>query len=325
MRLRSRNHEDGRESESDHLPPTPPPSPVPNRKQNNQDAFNNIYKDLSQPGAYTQKIKRYLRQNVTHSLHKSVRKKFKRRRIITHYPGQIVQMDLIDMQKYYTINSHYKYILVVLDLFSKQLWMEPLKSKEGHETAQAIRRIFHKMTFPVQSVIFDEGKEFLNQHVNLLFAQFGIHSYSIHTKTKAGAVERVNKTIKNMIWKIFTETKKNRWIDKLEEIQRNYNSTYHRTIRMAPKEVTWENRKKVFKTMFPEIRDKINCRLKVGDKVRVALNKELFEKGYKVNWSEDIFTIVNSFQRGGVCWYRIKDKDNRIYPKGKYFFQLNKV
>ena len=139
---------------------------------------------------------------------------------------------------------------MVLDLFSKQLWMQPLKSKEGHETAQAIRKIFHKMSFPVQTVIFDEGKEFINQDVNLLFSQFGVHSYHIHTKMKAAAAERVNRTVKNMIWKIFTETKKKRWIDKLEDIESNYNATYHRSIKMAPNDVTWEIVKKYLRQCF---------------------------------------------------------------------------
>ena len=138
-------------------------------------------------------------------------------------------------------------------------------------------------------------------------------------------MERVNKTLKERIWKLFTETGRKRWIDNLEDIQSNYNNTYHNTIKMRPNDVTWHNRKEVFKNAFPDITDKINCRLKKGDRVRVALNKEKFEKSYTVNWSEDIFTIVRVFQRSGVCWYRLKDTNGNIYPRGKYFYQLNKV
>ena len=46
---------------------------------------------------------------------------------MTHYPGQIVQSDLIDMQKFSTKNSGYNYILVVIDCFSKFLWCVPLR------------------------------------------------------------------------------------------------------------------------------------------------------------------------------------------------------
>ena len=189
-----------------------------------QKAFDIVYSDLQQPGSFSSKIKRYLENNKTHSLHKAVRKNFKRRKIITHYPGQIVQMDLIDLQKFSTSNSGYHWILVALDCFSKRLWLRALKKKEATETANAIRSIFYDMDYPVQTIIFDEGKEFLNKEVNMLFAQFNIHSYHIRTKIKAGAVERVNKTIKQIIWKLFTEIGRKRWIDKLEDIQSNYNN-----------------------------------------------------------------------------------------------------
>ena len=297
----------------------------PPAQNDKQKAFDTVYSDLQQPGSFSRKIIRYLRKNKTHSLHKSVRKNFKRRRIITHYPGQIVQMDLIDLQKFSGSNSGNRWILVALDCFSKKLWMRALKRKEGGETATEMRSIFHDMDYPVQTVIFDEGKEFLNNDVNMLFAQFNIHSYHIRTKMKAGAVERVIKTIKTKIWKIFTESGRKRWVDKLEDIQSNYNNTYHTTIKMTPNEVTSHNRKQVFKNMFPHINDRITCRLKRGDNVRIALNKEIFDKSYKVNWSEDIFIIAKVFQRSNVCWYRLKDQSGNIYPKGKYFYQLNKV
>ena len=80
-----------------------------------------------------------------------------------------------------------------------------------------------------------------------------------------------------------------------------------------------------FKASFPKINSVIKCRLREGDQVRIALNKDIFEKGFTVNWSDDIFTIVASFQKNGVCWYRLKDAKGEIYPKVKYFYQLNKV
>jgi hypothetical protein len=300
---------------------TPVPLPAPN----NQEAFNQIYKDLSQPGSFTQKIKKYLNSNATHSLHKPRRKKFKRRRIITHYPYQIVQMDLMDLQKLSGNNSGYNYILLCIDCFSKKIWLRKLKTKTGLETSEAIKSIIIANDWPPQTVIFDEGLEFYNKHVNMLFAQYNIHFYSIRTSTKAGAAERAIRTIKSQIWKIFTEKNTKRWVDFLEEVQDNYNNTYHRTIKRSPNQVTWENRKEVFKTMFPEINDRIKCKLKEGNKVRVALFKDIFKKGYTQNWSSEIYTIDKVFQKAGVCWYRIRDHTGTIYPKTKYYYDLNLV
>ena len=280
---------------------------------------------MTQPGAYTNKILKYLRKNETHSLFKRRRKVFPRRRIITRYPGNIVQSDLIDMQKFSGRNSGYNFILVVIDCFSKKLWTRPLKTKRGDETADALRSILESMKYPVQTMIFDEGLEYVNKFVSNVLSEFNIHSYHIKSKLKASSAERVNKTIKQALWKIFHETKKTRWIDILDDVVDNYNSTYHNRIKMAPNDVTWENRVTVFQNSFPKIKQRIACKLKKGDKVRVKLNKDLFEKGFTQNWSDDIYTVVASFQKNGVCWYRIKDAQGQIYPKYKYFYELNKV
>ena len=294
--------------------------------------FDENFTNFDQPGAYSRKILHYLKQkekelrkNKVYSLHGPRRKKFPRRKLIVYYPGQIIQMDLVDMQKISTKNKNFKYILMIIDCFSKKTWAEPLKSKRGEEVAVKIKNVFENMKYPVQSVIFDEGLEFKNRQVKKLFHQYGIHSYSILTEKKAGAVERVNRTIKSIIWKYFTDKNTQKWIEVLPKIVNNYNSTYHRTIKMAPNDVSFENREKVFKKMFPKISASRVCKLAVGNKVRVALYKKIFKKGYTINWSEEIFTVTKIKQRLGVCWYQISDQSGNIYPKFKYYYDLRLV
>jgi hypothetical protein len=244
---------------------------------------------------------------------------------MTYYPGQIVQSDLIDMQKFSTKNSGFNFILVVIDCFSKFLWCYPLQNKTAKENGAGLRRILNTMKYPVQTMIFDEGLEYVNSIVQNLLKERGIYSYHIPTKTKASSAERVIKTIKNMLWKIFTHEKSNRWIDKLDALVENYNHTYHKTIQMQPNQVTWDNRKKVFKVMYPKKSIKVFCRLIKGDKVRIALEKNIFEKGFTQNWGKDIFEIARVFQKNGVCWYRLIDENKNIYHKFKYFYQLRQV
>ena len=189
---------------------------------------------MTQPGAFTNKLMRYLRKNKLHSLHRPKRRKFPRRKIITRYPGNIIQSDLIDMQKYSTKNSGYNFILVVIDCFSKKLWIRPLKRKRGDETAQALRSILLSMKYQVQSLIFDEGLEYVNQYVENVLDEYNIHSYHIRTKLKASSAERVNRTIKEQIWKYFTQTGKERWIDIIDDIVDNYNSGNDMTMKVMP-------------------------------------------------------------------------------------------
>ena len=340
MRLRSKRNQTGSESprenqnlenEENTIQQNPNQENQENQQRNiqatltNQQAFDQVYHDLAQPGSFTRKIEKYLRANQTHSLHKPRRKKFKRRRIIVYYPSQIVEMDLIEMRQISGNNRNYKYILLAIDLFSKKIWLRKMKTKSGPETADAIKSILVSMEYPPQTVIFDEGLEFYNRYVDMLFSQYSIHYYSIKSSTKAGAAERANRTIKSMIWKFFTEFKTKTWVNKLNEFESTYNNTYHRIIKRSPNEVTWADRKKIFKLMYPNIDDRIDCKLQVNDKVRVALKKSIFEKGYTQNWTKEIFTVVKVRQRSGVCWYRIKDQAGNLLPKGKYYYELNLV
>ena len=109
------------------------------------------------------------------------------------------------MQNFFNTNGGYKFILVVIDCFSKFLWCRALKNKTGKETSDNLRIIFSKMKYPVQSLIFDEGLEYINHHVKSLLDERGIHWYHILSKHKASTAERVNKTVKQIIWKNFTE------------------------------------------------------------------------------------------------------------------------
>ena len=302
------------------------------KPKRNRTKFDEDFTNFDQPGAYSRKILRYiknkekeLRKNEAYSLHGPRRKKFPRRKLIVYYPGQIIQMDLVDMQKISTKNKNFKYILMIIDCFSKKAWAEPLKSKSGGEVAGKIKTVFENMKYPVQTVIFDEGKEFDNQKVDKLFRQYGIHSYSILTDQKAAAVERLNRTVKSIIWKYFTDKNTQKWIEVLPKIINNYNSTFHRTINMAPNDVSFENRKRVFKKMFPKINASRVCKLKLGSRVRVALHKKIFEKGYTINWSEEVFTVTKIKQRLGVCWYQISDQSGKIYDKLKYYYDLRLV
>ena len=229
------------------------------------------------------------------------------------------------MIKFSRQNSHYKYIINCIDLFSKKLWSKPIKLKTGHEVTKAIKSMLADMEYPPQTIIFDEGKEFVNKQIDKLFATYNIHSYSILTAKKAGGVERVNRTIKSIMWRYFTEKKTKRWVDVLPDIVKNYNSTFHRSIKMSPNDVTWSNRKIVYKRLYPDIKVRIKCRLKVGDRVRIALKKDIFEKGYTQSWSQDIYSIQKVFQRNRVCWYQLVDKNGKKYPKNKYYQQLNLV
>ena len=110
--------------------------------------------------------------------------------------------------------------------------------------------------------------------------------YSTNNEGKSVIAERFIKTLKNKIYKCMTSISKNVYIDKLYDIVKKYNNTYHTSTKMKPLDVK-DNTYIHFKK---EVNDK-DPKFKVGDQVRISKYKDIFTKGYMPNWSEEIFVI----------------------------------
>ena len=193
--------------------------------------------------------------------------------------------------------------------------------------AEAFESIFEKFDYFPNSIITDRGLEFYNRQVKAVFKKYGINHYYIKTKTpwKTPMAERVIRTIKQNLERYFHFNKTKKWIDVLPYFVKNYNRRPHRSIGMAPIEVTFQNSKKVYKKMFGDVDLRVIPRLEIGSRVRILQEKTLFEKGYKQNWSSEIYVIANAIQKAGVVWYKLKKLDGTLLPGIKYYYQLNLV
>ena len=287
-----------------------------------------VYENIRSTPNFSAKIGQFLRENKNHSVHRRIVKKtFPRRRIITESPFQIFQADLIEYRDYGYSNGGNRFILVVIDCFSKMLYAEPVKRKNADYMSMAFKKIFENLNFFPNSIITDRGLEFYNLQVQKIFDHYGVNHYSTKTKTKwkASMAERVIRTIKNRLEKYFYSTKTHKWIDFLPQLVKNYNSTPHRTIGMAPDQVTFENSPAIYKHVFGDSNLVVKPRLKKGDRVRILIDKTIFDKGYNQNWSDQIYKIKSVHQRAGVVWYKIEDLDNNILDGIRYYWNLNLV
>ena len=113
-----------------------------------------------------------------------------------------------------------------------------------------------------------------------------IEMYSIHNDGKSVVAKRFIRTLQTKIYKYVTSISKNVYIDKLHDVINEYNNTYHRTIKMEP--VDAEDNTYI-DSMQPA-NDK-DPKFKVGDRVRISKDKNIFAKGYTPNWSEEVFVI----------------------------------
>ena len=229
---------------------------------------------------------------LANELHKPIRRKFQKRYIFATNVDQIWAADLVDMQSFAKYNKGYKYILMIIDCFSKFGWAFPLKTKTGIEVADAFRNIF-KQSKP-SFLYVDRGKEFYNKTVEQLLKKYDIKIYSTENEEKASVVERWNRTIKTWMWKFFSANNTKRYIDILDNLISRYNNTKHRSIDCTPtvarKPSSYQH---VFRNLYGKkvkTRD-LKPRFHRGDKVRITKKKTTFEKGYTPNWTEEVFTI----------------------------------
>lgn len=267
------------------------------------------------------------KQSVVNEIHRQARRNFPRRHVITNDINDLWQADLIDLQSISKKNSNYRYILAVIDTFSKFAWVYPLKQKSQGEISEAFKQLFKTNQIP-KNLQTDLGTEFYNNQMKILLNKHKINHYSTFSVKKASIVERFIRTLKSMLYKQFSLKGNYRWVDStLEDIVKLYNSTKHRTIGMAPNQVNHENKHKILK-VYKILRSqnglkKVNT-LKPGDFVRISKYKGTFEKGYTPNWSTEIFRITD-VQNTHPITYLLEDSRHRPILGSFYPQELQKT
>ena len=287
-----------------------------------------LYDNIKEAPSFTAKINDFLRSHELHSkFRRIVKKTFPRRKIIARFPFEIFMADLIEYPKIKVINRGYVYILLLIDCFTKQIFLAPMKKKDKDNSAAAFESIFKNFDEFPKNLITDGGKEFFNSSVAKVFQNYGINHFKTPTRTKwkASMAERAIRTIKNRLQKYFVKAGKNIWIDIIDQVAKNYNATPHSSHGLPPLDVTDENRNEVYKKMYPNKGLTTVCKLKIGDKVRILKEKTDFEKGYTQTWSDEIFEIIKIRQSGGVCWYKLQNHNFEEQKGIWYYYQLNLV
>ncbi|XP_065642663.1 uncharacterized protein LOC136074287 [Hydra vulgaris] len=269
---------------------------------------------------------------LANELHKPVIKHFKKRKVIVNGIDKIWAADLVDMQSLSKFNDGIKYLLMVIDVFSKYGWIVPLKNKTGIDVAHALIKIFKNSSNfhgsegsknrKCEKLWVDKGKEFYNKHVKSL----GIDIYSTENEEKSSVVERWNRTMKEKMFKYFSANSTRRYIDILDEMVNNYNNTRHSSIKMTPVEASdKKNENIVWLNLNGNVRSgPMHPRFSIGDKVRITKKKKTFEKGYTPRWTEEVFTI-SKIQYTDPPTYKINDYNGEEIQGTFYEQELQKT
>ena len=284
-----------------------------------------LYYDPARPSAFStaknfrrrlgrtkKSVRTWLEKQDAYTLHRQVRKRFPRNPYSVTNVMDVWKCDLLDVQSLGKFKDGHKYILTVIDVFSKYLHMVPLKVKTGGATASAFESALRDHKYRRRRPIWvrtDKGKEFLAHEFQAVLKREGIQfQVCKNPDVKCSVVERAHRTVKSKIYKYFTYKNTYRYIDVLPKFVKAYNATVHSATGMAPAKVTYSDVLAVWQRMNDK-RSRIRTvrpKFRVGQYVRISKEKMKFAKGYEQNFSTEIFRIAKVIERSPRPVYELE-------------------
>ena len=242
-------------------------------------------------------VEEWLAGQNTYTLHKTVRKMFPRN-LYTLTNIDVWEMDLADLSSLSKYNDNYKYLLNVIDIFSRYAWHVPLKDKTCTSITTALKSLFQKRkSVTIQS---DKCTEFVNSTVRQYLKRQGVSLHTTHNPDiKGSIIARFNRTLKIRMYKYFTKNNTYHYLNVINNLLTGYNNTVHSTIVTAPSKVNPSNIYFVWQKMN-SLRAKIpggRAKFKVGDLVRITKEEVKFAKWYEKTFSIEIFRLFKVMQR----------------------------
>ncbi|DAC81777.1 TPA_asm: integrase [Monosiga MELD virus 2] len=239
----------------------------------------------------------WLKQQEVHQLYQETKTTKNIKPTVLKKPYAQIAIDLIDYQTH--AYNGYKYILVAYDLFSKKVWAEPLKDKEGETVSIGMSKILKDMQKKPSTIRHDVGSEFKSEDFEKLMKKEGIKQiFSSPGKPQSnGGVERMNGTLKRLLSKIRSQEDADDWINYLEIAVDNINETVNRVTGKSPNEIEAESEdkykdteKKIKKEVLPKNKNELQTDIKAGDTVRIKMKNINFSKG-GYNWSKELYKV----------------------------------
>ena len=203
-----------------------------------------------------------------------------------YFIDDIWSLDILDLKDYGPENNRgYRYVLVVIDNFSKFGWTSPLKNKHAQTIKDSFEIILTNSKRKPNLTESDRGKEFYNNIFQDFLNKNDTKLYSRNSSYGAVFAERFNRTIRDLLKKIVFEQGDAKWIDVLQTITKQYNNKTHSSTKLTPIQASLKkNEGYVYKNLLDK-RRKIKPKFQIKDLVRNADLKKTFSKSDTTNWS----------------------------------------
>ena len=287
-------------------------------------------------------VKNFLKTQDSYTLHKLAPKKFKfYRKVLAPMPKYFLSLDLIDMQKYSQYNDGVKYLIFLIDIFSRKIFVYPIFNKNKFEILKSLKHFFNlKINQNYIRIYSDlEGGLYSNLVLNFL-KEKNIILYSNSTKEVKNSIAEANlKHLKKKIYKFLTHYNINRYIDFLPQIISGINNTSKRIFKnkfLTPNILHLiKNRdflKKQFHLMYSDSINTFSKKknihlLKKYSYVRISLlnRTNIFSKSFEKVNSGEIFQIYDIDKSQYPFLYKLRDLSGEKILGSFYKDELTEV
>ncbi len=249
---------------------------------------------------------------MVHTLQRDVKRKFPRRRTVVSGVDSQWGIDLASEENISKYNDGISYLLVVIDVFSKFLFIQPLTGRKAKDIVRAFDLILSQGRSP-EVVYSDKGSEFNNALFKRYLSKRKLKYFTTQNEDiKVSVAERVIRTIRNKMHKLFQHTRSYRFVERLQELVDSYNSTPHRTLGrgLSPKEINKKNEAEVgiicITLSTPPKLLRIDNLIGNRRLVRLSYKRYTFQRDYQRKWTSEIFKISARFVRRTLQYIKLK-------------------
>lgn len=227
-------------------------------------------------------------------------------------------------------NDGYSTLLVSVDVLSRFICVEPLRSKTAQHVAEAYERMLGREADRIPSrLVTDKGGEFMGGPFQRLLRDYRIqHVLPKNPTVKACYAENAIWRIKNKLEKYMNAVNSFRWIDCIGKIVSSLNATLLPSIGMAPVDVNHQNADFVHQRLYVDGRQqqqKPRQTFQKGDVVRISLARSTFSKGSRrQRFSEELFQVHKILWRERRACYVLKDLAGEILDAFFYTEELQR-
>ena len=242
---------------------------------------------------------------------KGARKSYPTNKTDVYHIDDTWSSDILDLKDYGPENNRgYRYVLVVIDNFSKFGWTIPLKVKNAQTIKDSFENVLISSKSKPNLIESDRGKEIYKNIFQSFLNNNNIKLCSRNTYLGAVFSERFNRTIRNLFKRPVFEKGDANWTDVLPKTTKQYNNRLHSSTKLTPIQASLKkNEGFVYKKLLDK-RKKVTPKFQVNDLIRVADLKKTFSKGDTTNWSYKLYKITEIIN-DTIPSYKIENWEER--------------